>query len=118
MIIVDSIIKYPASMTTEKGLPGPWWAHLTSNIAGDDGRAELLAFAKRIGLNLAWRQKWDTTGFHFDLTRSMRYRAIQAGAQPVEARAMWEKRFTSQAEADAAAKAKRQETRPVFGTAT
>ena len=112
VIVVDELQQYPASMTTDKGLPGRWWCHCTSDIDGDAGRAELLAFAQQIGLNPAWRQQWDSPGFHFDLTPSRRDRAIRVGAKEVEAREFWARRFERIA---AWRKAKHEATRPVFG---
>jgi hypothetical protein len=46
-----------------------------------DSRAELIRFARRIGLHPDWIQKGeDPIHVHFDLTRAMRVRAVAAGA--------------------------------------
>jgi hypothetical protein len=55
------------------------WSHLTA-----DTREELLTFAVHVlGLKPAWRQAWDTRRFHFDVTDSVRQRAIRAGAEEI-----------------------------------
>lgn len=47
-----------------------------------DTDAELLLFAKRIGLKKGWGQKLGTHKSHFDVTRGKRIAAITAGAIP------------------------------------
>jgi len=66
--------------------PQPWGhrlgpsCHLLSTLAGDAGRAELLAFAALIGLREAWLQKPGDATEHFDLFGSRIERARRAGA--------------------------------------
>lgn len=55
--------------------------HLISTLAGDEGRAELLAFARRIGLREAWLQNAGQASEHFDLFGSRIERARVAGAK-------------------------------------
>lgn len=52
------------------------WCHLMSDV--DD--AELVAFAKRIGLKPEWLQDPGTFTSHFDVTEPKRRAAVAAGA--------------------------------------
>jgi hypothetical protein len=54
------------------------WSHLMA-----DSRDELLSFADRLGLRRAWLQD-KRSGVHFDVTDSMRTKAIRLGAVQVE----------------------------------
>lgn len=54
------------------------WSHLMA-----DDPAELRAFASAIGLKLTWVQRPGTYREHFDVTESVRLRAIQYGAVSV-----------------------------------
>jgi len=60
------------------------WSHLFA-----DSQVELHAFASRIGLRRSWFQPGRSYGgrpsryWHYDVTDSMRERAIRAGAVPV-----------------------------------
>lgn len=54
------------------------WSHLLA-----DTDEELLAFAKRLGLQPAWLQHEGTPKVHFDVTDQMRARAIRAGAREI-----------------------------------
>lgn len=51
-----------------------------------DGEAELLAFARRIGLRREWLQKAGTRRAHFDLTPRRRAAAVALAAVTVTAR--------------------------------
>ncbi len=59
----------------------PWrgrrWAHLVSDASYD----ELHAFGDRLGLRREWFQ-----GDHYDIPADYRERAIELGAEPVDAR--------------------------------
>jgi len=54
------------------------WSHLYA-----DTEEELRAFAKRLGLRDSWIQHPGEAGVHFDVTSSVRQRAITQGARPV-----------------------------------
>jgi hypothetical protein len=54
------------------------WSHLTA-----DTKAELHEFARRIGLRQDWFQDKGNHRWHYDVTDSMRARAIAHGAQAV-----------------------------------
>ena len=58
-------------------------AHLLSTMAGRDGREELLAFAKRIGLRTTWLQHRQTPHEHLDLIGSKIEAAKAAGARAI-----------------------------------
>jgi hypothetical protein len=53
------------------------WSHLIA-----DDRDELHAFAARLGLKRAWFQDHEYR-WHYDVTDSVRVRAIALGAQPI-----------------------------------
>lgn len=73
MIYVDDM-RLPATV----GRITSRWSHLFSDI----GREELNEFADRLGLSRAWIQ--DKTKFvHYDVTESMRLKAISLGAESV-----------------------------------
>lgn len=55
-------------------------AHLVSTLLGAEGTAELIAFAKRIGMKEAWIQHRGEAKEHFDLMGSAVSAAIKAGA--------------------------------------
>ena len=59
------------------------WSHLLSDLPGAEGRAELLAFAERLGVEARWIQNEGTATEHFDLREPMRQRALELGAQPI-----------------------------------
>lgn len=54
------------------------WSHLMA-----DTRAELLAFAGTLGLRESWLQD-KRSGVHFDVTDSVRRRALSLGAVSIE----------------------------------
>jgi hypothetical protein len=59
------------------------WSHLMSDLPGDEGTVELIAFARRLGLNPSWIQKKGTVLEHFDVTEPKRQQALRAGAVPI-----------------------------------
>lgn len=59
------------------------WSHLFSDLPGEAGRRELLAFADRLGIEARWIQKPGTAREHFDVTESTRQRALALGAMPI-----------------------------------
>ncbi len=62
------------------------WSHL---MAGpDDDIAELHAFARKIGMRRSWFQGHAWPHAHYDVTDTVRRKAIAAGAVPVTAREM------------------------------
>lgn len=68
MIYVDDLFVYPPT--------GEIWCHM-----GTDGeQSELDTFADRLGLKRIWKHR-----DHYDLTPSMRRRAVQLGAEQVSA---------------------------------
>lgn len=54
------------------------WSHLIA-----DSSDELKTFARRLGLSADWIQKRGTRSEHFDVTDSMRRKAIALGAEPI-----------------------------------
>ncbi|TWG89689.1 uncharacterized protein DUF4031 [Nocardioides sp. J9] len=76
------------------------WSHLLSDLPGAAGRAELVAFAERLGIDPRWIQNEGTPTEHFDVTEPTRQRALALGATPVRygrevARITMAKRATS-----------------------
>ena len=59
------------------------WSHLMSDLPGEDGTAELVAFARRLGLNPAWIQHRGRPIEHFDVTEPKRQQALRLGATPI-----------------------------------
>ncbi|MBU2693915.1 DUF4031 domain-containing protein [Pimelobacter sp. 30-1] len=59
------------------------WSHLLSDLPGEAGRRELLAFAERLGIEARWIQKPGTAREHFDVTEPTRQRALALGARPI-----------------------------------
>jgi hypothetical protein len=59
------------------------WSHLISDLHGEAGRIELLAFAERLGLEARWIQNRGTPTEHFDITEPTRQRALALGALPI-----------------------------------
>lgn len=54
------------------------WSHLIA-----DNPDELRAFAARLGLSRSWLQKVGTAAEHFDVTDSVRDKAITLGAERI-----------------------------------
>lgn len=61
-------------------------AHMASTLPGADGTAELIAFARRIGLRAQWIQNKGGPREHFDLFDGAIERADKAGAVEVAPR--------------------------------
>lgn len=61
-------------------------AHLGSTLRGPEGTAELLQFARSIGLRDAWLQSAGTPTEHFDVFDSRIPAALEAGAHQVTPR--------------------------------
>ena len=59
------------------------WSHLLSDLPGEAGRRELLAFAERLGIEARWIQNPGTATEHFDVTEPTRQRALALGAVPI-----------------------------------
>lgn len=59
------------------------WSHLTA-----DNREELHAFATRIGLRRSWFQDKGDGRWHYDVTDTLRDKAIAAGATAIGLREM------------------------------
>lgn len=55
-------------------------SHMMTTLEGEEGRRELLAFAKRLGLRPEWIQYPGTRRQHFDLVQAKRARAVTLGA--------------------------------------
>lgn len=75
MIYVDEL-RTPPCFAPRCFLEAGNFCHLMA-----DSDAELEAFARRLGLNKAWRH-----GDHYDLTPARRAKAVQAGAVEVTSR--------------------------------
>ena len=72
MTVYDDMYRYPIGRFGRMKM-----SHLVA-----DTTDELLAMVDRIGLDRRWIQKPGTPDEHFDLSMSMRKRAIAAGARP------------------------------------
>lgn len=59
-------------------------SHLMSTLPGEAGSAELLAFAKRLGMNPKWLQNAGTETEHFDVTVRRGEEAVRLGARVVD----------------------------------
>lgn len=55
------------------------WSHLVA-----DSHDELVQFGRKLRLSTAWLQKRGTVRQHFDVTSSVRCRAIALGAIPMD----------------------------------
>lgn len=58
-----------------------WTAHLVSTLLDEEGTAELLAFATRLGLKASWIQHQGEAKEHFDLMGGKVAEAEAAGAK-------------------------------------
>lgn len=58
--------------------------HMMSDVIGEEGQKELIAFAVRIGLKPNWLQNKGTETEHFDLFGSRIERALKAGAVQID----------------------------------
>lgn len=61
-----------------RGRGTPRWSHLLA-----DSHAELIVFAHRLGLSTGWLQHEGRPTEHFDVTETVRQKAIKAGAVPI-----------------------------------
>lgn len=59
------------------------WSHLLSDLPGEAGTAELVAFAERLGIEARWIQNPGTPTEHFDVREPTRQRALALGATPI-----------------------------------
>lgn len=59
------------------------WSHLMSDLPGEAGTKELLAFAHKLGLRPGWIQHMGRTTEHFDVTDPKRLQALRLGAIPI-----------------------------------
>lgn len=59
------------------------WSHLLSSLPGEEGTAELLAFAGRMGIERRWLQNPGRHTEHFDLPEPRRLQALELGAVPI-----------------------------------
>lgn len=78
MIYIDDMQR-PARVGPVEGV----WSHLFSDLPGEAGTAELLAFAERLGIDARWIQKAGTATEHFDVREPIRQRALALGATPI-----------------------------------
>ncbi len=79
MIVIDRPMDFGAGLNRALGKS----SHLCSTLTGDDGRAELVSFAKSIGMRETWLQKSGTRHEHFDVFGKRYERAVAAGAREV-----------------------------------
>lgn len=88
MIVVDPL--FDTSPFTRAGTPrcfrNTLSCHMMSTLEGEDGRLELIAFAKKLGMKAAWIQYPGTHRQHFDLVAAKRAKAVALGAAEVSAR--------------------------------
>lgn len=61
-------------------------SHLISDLPGEEGTAELVAFAERIGLRRRYLQSRGTRHEHFDIWGIKIQRALEAGALQIDKR--------------------------------
>lgn len=77
-VYVDPLFRWPTGPRCFR----PGCCHMTA-----DTLAELVAFARRIGMRDAWLQQRDRADrYHYDLTASRRARAVELGAVEVSSR--------------------------------
>lgn len=82
MICIDSLFTIGAEINRRLGRS----AHMISDLPGEDGTKELVAFARGIGLRAEWLQKPGTRHEHFDVFEGRYQRALDAGARVVTRR--------------------------------
>ena len=66
---------------------------MVSDLGGKAGTAELVAFARRIGLRPEWIQERGTPREHFDLVASRRSKALALGALETTTKQLAERAF-------------------------
>lgn len=75
MTVYIDDMQRPARVRNGTGFVTGTWSHLMA-----DTTEELVAFAKRIGMNPRWIQKAGTPIEHFDVTEPRRQHALRLGA--------------------------------------
>lgn len=96
-ILIDPPIDWPGNAQRPQGYPK--CSHMFSDIPGEAGSTELMAFALRIGMRREWLQKAGTHHEHFDVFGPRRARAVAAGAREVtrrEAVTVWRTKSSNQ----------------------
>lgn len=76
----------PQNWPRRHGLPTGPCAHLLSDLHGDDGTRELLAFGARFGLEARWLQHRGTYREHFDIFEAAIRAAVHHGARQLDRR--------------------------------
>ncbi len=71
---------HPQNWPRRQGLPPGLCAHLVSDLHGDEGTRELIAFGARLGMKERWLQSRGTYREHFDLFGKHVEEARAAGA--------------------------------------
>lgn len=87
MIVVDPLF-HTGPFTTPKTpacFRNTWASHMMSTLPGEQGRAELVAFARQLKVSPDWIQYPGTRKQHFDLTTGKRLQALRLGATEVAA---------------------------------
>jgi uncharacterized protein DUF4031 len=64
----------------------PWRGGVACHLVSDRSKEELLSFAAALGIPRAWFQAGSVP--HFDLSPSLRARAVRLGAKPVDRRGL------------------------------
>lgn len=82
VIVVDPLRQWDHGLGPKMG-PS---CHMCSTLHGEEGTAELVAFAVKIGMRRSWLQHPGDEYEHFDLFGDRRARAVRAGAVDVTAR--------------------------------
>jgi hypothetical protein len=85
VIVVDPLFDTTpfTSPKTPKCFRNTLSCHMVSTLPGDEGRLELISFARKIGLRSEWLQYPGSKRQHFDLVQSKRALAIKLGAREV-----------------------------------
>jgi hypothetical protein len=95
MVYVDRVRDYGATEVVKdyvgRKRARARWCHMIA-----DSEAELVAFAKRLGLRAEWLQHGGTPKVHFDIVPTKRDLAIRMGALSVDDRAFLEIRRRTQ----------------------
>lgn len=88
MILVDPLFDTTphTKATTPRCFRNALSCHMWSDLPGEQGTAELVAFAKRLGMRPSWLQHPGTDREHFDLVPSKRAKAVRLGAREVNRR--------------------------------
>ncbi len=81
-ILIDTPVLYPGRLGILHGRAFRS-SHLISDLPGEEGHQELLAFARQIRMSVEWLQHTGNVFEHFDVMNSRYQVAIAAGAQVV-----------------------------------